>query len=93
MVTTQQLDAALQAWARARDRAVLEHQAWAEQTQRHDALIAALREQGHGWSGADTALATLPAAHRASMEDADRALDECARAYRHLRAAYRTQRP
>ena len=63
MVTKELLDQALEAWALARNRAVLEQTAWGNVLKSHDLLIASLRANGHSWSQAQNEFKKISDAH------------------------------
>jgi hypothetical protein len=90
-VTKEQLNAALDAWYVARERAGLEQQAWGALTQSHGSLIASLRQHGHTWTQAQAEFEKLSNAHRESMLSAWNDMDERCREYQQLRLKYSEQ--
>lgn len=91
VVTKEQLNAALDAWYVARERAGLEQQAWGALTQSHGSLIASLRQHGHTWTQAQAEFEKLSNAHRESMLSAWNDMDERCREYQRLRLIYSEQ--
>ncbi|WP_047786355.1 hypothetical protein [Variovorax paradoxus] len=90
-VTKEQLNAALDAWYVARERAGLEQQAWGALTQSHGSLIASLRQNGHTWTQADAEFEKLSQAHRGAVLGAWEEMDACCRVYQDLHSKFNAQ--
>ncbi len=88
-VTKEQLNAALDAWYVARERAGLEQQAWGALTQSHGSLIASLRQHGHTWNQAEAEFERLSNAHREAVLSAWKDMDDRCREYQLLRARFK----
>lgn len=91
MVTKEQLDAALKAWEVARDKALLEQQAWSTLTGSHSDLIASLRKHGHTWAQAEAEFGKFSNAHSDAIQSAWRDMDEKCRHYQELHAKFLAQ--
>ena len=91
MITKRQLDAALESWEVARDRALLEQKAWATLTQSHSTIINSLRLHGHAWSQAQTEFEKLSDGHREALAKAWSDMDLKCKEYQALFAKSKSQ--
>jgi hypothetical protein len=90
-VTKERLDAALKAWEVARERSMLEQQAWGTLTQSHGSLISSLRAHGHNWNQAEAEFEKLSNDHRDRLLSAWADMDRLCGEYQKLHAAFKKQ--
>jgi len=91
MISKEQLDAALASWEVARDKSMLEQNAWGILNQSHSALITSLRKHGHTWAQAQAEFENFSRTHRDSVTAAWNAMDERCREYQDLLQKYKNQ--
>jgi hypothetical protein len=91
MVSKEQLDAAVASWETARDKSMLEQNAWGILNQSHSTLISSMRLHGHTWTHAQAEFDKLSQAHRDSLVAAWKAMDERCREYQDLLQRFKNQ--
>lgn len=93
MVTKEELNAALEAWEVARDRASLEQAAFGVLIQNHAHLIGSLRSHGHSWAQATVEFDKFSKTHQEALIAAWKAMNERCAEYHDLNLKLKAQNP
>lgn len=91
MISKEQLDRSLEAWAIAQESALHEQKAWATILQNHSTLIASLRANGHSWANAQAEFDKFSEEHRKRLLATWEAMDARCKEYRELLEKFKTQ--